>query len=134
MPLTSDQLALVQALVGVDDSEAVFTDVTLNIFFTEASDDIYGTAALAIRVLLVNAAKRNAYAQGQSREEAQQVFENLEKLEKKYQKLADEGVVPTGALIVGIRSVPPPYYTLPNNDYTRYPSYPYGRKYPWRPS
>lgn len=131
---TSDQLMLMQALVGVDDTEAVFSDETFELFFTEASDNVYGGAALAIRVLMVNAAKRNAYTQGQSKEEAQQVFENLEKLEKKYQKLADEGAVPTGALVVGLRSVPPPMYTLPGNDYTRYPSYPYGRNYPWRPS
>lgn len=134
MPLTSDQLTILQGLIGITDDETVFTDDNLDLLFTEASENLYGTAVLAISMIIVNAAKRNAYTLGQTSEQAQQVVDNLEKVLKRYQKLADAGVTPSSAQIVGMRSVPPPYYTLPDNDYTRYPSYPYGRKYPWRPS
>lgn len=129
MPLTSDQEVLLQGLIGITDDETVFSDDTLNLMFTEASENLYGAAVLALSMITVNAAKRNAYTLGQNSEQAQQVVDNLEKVIKRYQKLADSGVTPSSAQIVGMRSVPPPMYTTPNNDYRSYPSYPYGRRY-----
>lgn len=129
MPLTDDERSIVQGLIAISDDETVMTDATLDLLFTQAGN-IYGTAQLAIYMILADTAKRNAYTIGQTSEQAQQAFDNLYKLAGKYEKLADAGVQPSGAQIVGMRSVPPPMYTLPGNASGYGVSYPYGRR--WR--
>lgn len=129
MALTADQLLLLQALLGVDDTEAVFTDAELELYFTTASDSLYGAAAIGLQTLLVSAAKRNSYSVGQTKEEMKEVFDNLLKLVSSYNKLASAGVVPTSARVVGLRAVPPSDYVLPHGEVDMRWRDEFGRRY-----
>jgi len=80
MALTTDQLADFQADLGVDDSEAVFTDVELNRLFDRAESDYNTAVFLAWRQLLAAATKYIDYRVAQTEEKRAQVFAHIQKM------------------------------------------------------
>lgn len=78
--LTAEQLADLQADIGITNDQAVFTDAELHRLFTRADEDYNTTVAYALRQLWRSAAKFASYTQNASREEKNQIFKNLGEL------------------------------------------------------
>jgi hypothetical protein len=78
--LTADQLADLQADIGITDDESVFTDTELDRLFTRADEDYPTTVAYALRQLWRSAAKFANYTQNASSEEKGTIFKNLGEL------------------------------------------------------
>ncbi len=108
--LSADQLADLQADLGIGDSEGVFTDAALSRLYTRADGDYNLTVTLAIRQLLMNAVRFNDYTSGQSQEKKSQIFDHLKTLLAYWEQKADEVAQ---VKIVGLRSVPPRERTRP---------------------
>ena len=103
--LTADQLADMQADLGVSADESVFTDVDLNRLYTRADGDYSTAVVLAIRQLTMNAAKLNDYTAGETSEKKSQIFTNLQTMLAYWEEQAQSA---TGQVkIVGMSFVPP---------------------------
>jgi len=77
MALTTTQITDMQGDLGIDSSEAVFTDDDLNRLFERASSDYSLAVYYGFRQLLASANKFHSYTAGYSREELQQVRAHL---------------------------------------------------------
>lgn len=75
--LTTEQLADLQADLGITDDETVFTDEELNRLFTRADEDYDTTKAYALRQLWTSAAKFTKYTQNASSEDKTSIFKQL---------------------------------------------------------
>ena len=78
--LTATQLADIQADLGIGSDAAVFTDAELNRLYTRAFSSYELAAALAIRQLMINAARFNDYTAGLTAEKKSQVFTQLKEM------------------------------------------------------
>jgi hypothetical protein len=104
--LTSEQQSRLRRKLAIADADqTIFTDAQYNDMYTEAEADFNFTIVLAIRDLLMGAAKLSKYTQGQSSEDPTMIAENLRKMLDYY-----ESVVPAsltgGIAMAGMRSVP----------------------------
>lgn len=99
MALSADQLADFQADLGISSDESVFTDDELGRLFTRASDDYDTAVALAVRQLMMDAAKLNNYTVGSSSEQKGQVFDHLKAMWEMWSAQAGIG---GGALKAGV--------------------------------
>ena len=102
--LTADQLSDMQADLGIGTDESVFTDDELNRLYTRASGGYTAAVVLAIRQLLMNAAKLNDYTAGETSEKKSQVFNHLKDLLEYWE---DQDRSSNQAKIVGMSFVPP---------------------------
>ena len=94
MALTATQLADIQADLGISDDEAVFTDDELDRLYDRADSSYELTVALAVRQLLMTAAKRNDYTAGMSTEKKSQVFAQLKQMYEVWMTEAGGGYAP----------------------------------------
>lgn len=100
--LTADQLADLQADIGITDDESVFTDDELHRLFTRADEDYPTTVAYSLKQLWRSAAKFANYTQNASSEEKNQIFKNLGELVAHAEK---EAGISGGAISVGSLSL-----------------------------
>lgn len=82
MSLSEEQLADLQADIGIADDEQVFTDQELQRLFARAGEVYNKALVFALRQLRTNAAKFTDYTQNASSEKRSQMFEHLSKLLK----------------------------------------------------
>jgi len=84
MALSTDQLADIQADLGIGSDESVFTDDELNRLYARADSDYSLAVLYAIRQILTNAARFHDLTRGDDSDKKQQVFANLEKIYDKW--------------------------------------------------
>lgn len=107
MALTTDQLADLQADLGIDDSEAVFTDAELERLFTRAGE-VYETAVLyAWRQLLAASTKYIDYRVAQTEEKRSQVYQHIKDMVAYWQGESDAATNTQGVRMVGLTEIPP---------------------------
>ena len=94
MALTTIQLADMQADLGIDSHETVFTDDELDRLYDRASSDYATAMAYAVRQLLMNAARFNDYTAGMNTEKKSQVFAQLKAMYEMWVAEAGGGLVP----------------------------------------
>lgn len=97
MALTVTQLTDMRRDLGIGDDGAVFTDPELNRLYERAggtADDYPLAVAMALRQLMVDAAKLNDYTAGSSSEKKSQVFAQLKLMYKFWAAEAGGGLVP----------------------------------------
>lgn len=116
MALTSDQLADMQADLGIDDSEAVFTDEELERLFQRASEDYNSAVYLAWRQLLANSARYIDYRVAQTEEKRSQVFAHIKEMVAFWG--AESRIAGNQVLIAGMNEVPPRVKDAPMDNYT----------------
>ena len=80
MALTTDQLADLQADIGISDDGAVFTDTELNRLYARAGEDYTLTVVYALRQLMADKAKLTDYSRGETRESKSQIFAHLKRM------------------------------------------------------
>lgn len=97
--LSSDQLADIQADLGISDDGAVFTTAELNRLFTRADGEYDLAVVYAIDQLLMDASKFNDYKAGSSSESKSQVFQQLTKMREMWGRRAGVGL---GTLRAGV--------------------------------
>ena len=90
--LSDDQRSDIQADIGIDSDQTVFTDAELDRLYTRASSDYDTAVVYALDQLLADAAKFNDYTAGASSERKSQVFENLMKLRNLKASMAGVGM------------------------------------------
>jgi hypothetical protein len=100
--LTADQLTDLRADLG-DVPTSTFTDDELHRLYTRADSDYTQTVVLALRQMVVNAAKFNDYTAGEDTTKKSQIFDHLVKLLAYYEGKSGSQQVQ----IVAMRSVPP---------------------------
>jgi hypothetical protein len=91
MALTADQLADMQADLGIAADEAVFTDDQLNRLYARADSDYETAVCYALDQLMMNAARFNDYTAGASTEKKSQVFAQLKAMREMWGKRAGIG-------------------------------------------
>jgi hypothetical protein len=104
MALTSDQLADMQADLGITDDEAVFTDVELNRLYERAGSDYDKAVYYGWRQLLANVAKFHNYTAGMTKVERGQVFDHVERMVSHWEGKV-KGAQQVG--MAGLLSIPP---------------------------
>jgi len=112
MALTTAQRADIQADLGIDSGETVFTNDELDRLYTRADSDYNGAVYLAWRQLMADAAKFNDYTAGQTEEKKSQIFEHIKAMVDFWK---DEARVATNQVrIVGALEVPPRWKDKPS--------------------
>lgn len=107
MALTSEQLSDFQGDLGIDDSEAVFTDAELERLFQRAGE-VYPTAVwYAWRQLLAASTKYIDYQVAQTKESRSQVYAHIKEMVAYWQAESDKAVNTQGVRIVGMTEIPP---------------------------
>lgn len=105
MALTADQLSDFQRDLGIDDSEAVFTDAELERLFARAEDDYNTAVYLAWRQLLASSAAYIDYKVALTEEKRSQVFDHIQKMVAFW---GDESrVAGNQVAMLGLNLVPP---------------------------
>lgn len=107
MALTSDQLADLQADLGIDDSEAVFTDAELERLFTRAGEDYPTAVYYAWRQLLAASTKYIDYRVAQTEEKRSQVYGHIKDMVAYWGAESDKSTNVQGVKIVGMTEIPP---------------------------
>jgi hypothetical protein len=107
--LSAAQLLDIRADLG--DDGTVWTDDELDRLYTRASSDYNSAVVLAIRQLLMNAAKLHDYSLAQSSESKSQIFKNLKEMLTYWD---DKASTRQQVKMVGMRSVPPRAKDSPN--------------------
>lgn len=100
--LDADQLTDFRADIGDDGS--VFTNAELHRLYTRAGSDYTAAVVLALRQILMNAAKLHDYSLVSSSESKSQVFKNLHDMLTYWESKAQTS---QQVKIVGMRVVPP---------------------------
>jgi len=80
MALTATQLTDIRADLGIGSDEAVFTDAELNRFYARADSGYELAVAIAVRQLMITAAKFNDYTAGYNEEKKSQIFAQLKQM------------------------------------------------------
>ena len=101
--LTATELADLRADIGDEGSTPAFSDAELQRLYDRVDNDYDSTVVLAIRQLMVNAAKFADYTAGESSVKKHQIFDNLKKT---YELLTGEIASGDQVLIAGSRAVP----------------------------
>jgi len=78
--LSETQLTDIQADLGIGSDEAVFTDAELNRLYARADSGYELAVAMAVRQLMINAARFNDYTAGHNQESKSQVFAQLKEM------------------------------------------------------
>lgn len=112
MALTAEQLADLQADLGISDDEAVFTDEELERLFERAGEDYNTAVYLAWRQVLASSARWIDYRVAQTEEKRSQAFAHIKDMIAFWQE--ESRTVANQALIVGMREVPPRRKDRPN--------------------
>jgi len=105
MALSSDQLTDFRGDIG--DDGTVFTDDELNRLYTRSGSVYSEAVVLAIRQLLASAVKLHDYRIAQSAESMSQVYDHLEKLLDRWEKIANSEEPKSQVRVVGMRGIPP---------------------------
>lgn len=100
--LDSDQLTDIRADIG--DDGTVFSDAELHRLYTRTSSDYNKAVVLALRQLLMNAAKLHDYRIAQSSESRSQVFKHLKMMLEYWEEKAETR---QQVQIIGMAAVPP---------------------------
>lgn len=107
MALTTDQLTDFQGDLGIDDSEAVFTDAELERLFQRAGE-VYATAVwYAWRQLLAASTKYIDYKVAQTEEKRSQVHAHIKEMVSYWGAESDKATNTQGVRIVGLTEIPP---------------------------
>lgn len=107
MTLTTDQLSDMQSDLGIDDSEAVFTDAELERLF-ERADEVYASAVyMAWRQLLAASTKYIDYRVAQTEEKRSQVYQHIKDMVGHWQAESDKATNTQGVRMVGLTEIPP---------------------------
>ena len=107
MALTTDQLTDFQGDLGIDDSEAVFTDAELERLF-ERADEVYASAVyMAWRQLLAASTKYIDYRVAQTEEKRSQVYQHIKDMVTHWQSESDKATNVQGVRMVGLTEIPP---------------------------
>jgi hypothetical protein len=102
--LTATQISDLRADIGDEDTPYAFTDAEFQRLWVRASENYNYTVVLALRQLLMNAAKFYDYVSGFTRQEQEKVFGHLKSMHDLWQaQLKSE----TQVNIVGITIIPP---------------------------
>lgn len=107
MALTTDQLADLQADLGIDDSEAVFTDAELERLFARAGEDYPTAVYYAWRQLLAASTKYIDYRVAQTEEKRSQVYSHIKDMVAYWGAESDKSTNVQGVKIVGMTEIPP---------------------------
>lgn len=106
MALTADQLADMQADLGISNDESVFTDAELERLFTRAGE-VYETAVyMAWRQILAQATKYIDYKVAQTEEKRSQVRAHISDMVKHWQTESEAASGTQGALLLGLNVIP----------------------------
>ncbi len=119
MALTATQLADLQADLGIDDSENVFTDEELDRLYARAEQDYATAVYYAWRQLLAASTKYIEYRVAQTSEKRQQVFSHIKQMVEYWQGESQKSTNAGGVKVAGITPVPPRWKDYP---YTHEPS------------
>ena len=107
MALTTEQLADLQGDLGIDDSEAVFTDAELERLFQRAGE-VYETAVYkAWCQLLAASTKYIDYRVAQTEEKRSQVYQHIKDMVAHWKAESDAVNNTQGVRIVGMTEIPP---------------------------
>ena len=90
--------------IGDTGSTPAFSAAEIQRLYERNSSDYNRTMLMAIEQLIGNAWRFHNYEQGSSRDQRQQIFENLRKLRAIWKEKVDSG---TQVRIVGMRTIPP---------------------------
>ena len=104
MTLTDELRADLQNDLGIGTDESVFTNAELARLYVRADSDYDQTMILALRQLLIQAARLHRYTLAQSSSDHQQVFANLKVLLAIYEQQKSGG---TQVKMIGLTAVPP---------------------------
>lgn len=128
--LTDEQLADLQADLGIDDSESVFTDEELQRLFDRAADD-YGLAVYyGWRQLLSASAKYIDYKVAQTSVSRSQAFDHIKDMVAFWAN--ESRTTANQVAIVGMNPVPTKHKPMPADDSCRtHGYYRRGRWYPY---
>ncbi len=107
MALTTEQLADFQGDLGIDDSEAVFTDAELERLFQRAGE-VYPTAVwYAWRQLMAASTKYIDYKVAQTEEKRSQVYQHIKEMVAYWGDESAKATNDKGVRIVGLTEIPP---------------------------
>lgn len=101
--LTTQQLDDFRADIG--DSQGAFSDAELQRLYERAAVDYNGAVVLALRQLLMNAAKFTDYSAGANSERRSQLFAHLRVMVTEWEQLVTASR--NQIQIVGLKAVPP---------------------------
>ena len=102
--LSADQLSDIQGDLRIGSEEAVFTDTQLNRLFTRASSNYEKTVVLALRQMVMDAARYIDYRAGLTSQSKSQIYKQLRDRLAYFERLVEEE---TPLIIAGTRAVPP---------------------------
>lgn len=106
MALTTEQLSDFQADLGIDDSQAVFTDAALERLFQRAGE-VYETAVwYAWRQLLAASTKYIDYKVAQTEEKRSQIYAHIKEMVAYWGGESDRVNNTQGVAILGLNEVP----------------------------
>jgi len=94
MALTATQLTDFRGDLGIGSGTTVFTDAELNRFYARTSSSYELAVALAVRQLMMNAARFNDYTAGYNEEKKSQVFAQLKQMYEFWLAEAGGGLAP----------------------------------------
>lgn len=106
MALTADQLADLQADLGIDDTEAVFTDDELERLFTRAGEDYPTAVYYAWRQLLAQSTKYIDYRVAQTEEKRSQAYQHIKDMVSYWKGESEESLNTSGVAIAGLNPIP----------------------------
>lgn len=113
MALTTDQLSDFQSDLGIDDSEAVFTDAELERLYVRAGE-VYATAVwYAWRQLLAASTKYIDYRVAQTEEKRSQVYAHIKEMVGYWKDESDAVNNTQGVMIAGLTEIPPKWKEEP---------------------
>ena len=106
MALTADQLADMQADLGISDDQAVFTDAELERLFTRAGEVYESAVYLAWRQIFAQATTYIDYKVAQTEMKRSQVWDHIKAMLAHWKDEAASASGATGALFVGLNGIP----------------------------
>lgn len=113
MALTAEQLSDLQADLGIDDSQAVFTDAALERLYTRAGEEYTTAVYMAWRQLLAAATAYIDYKVAQTSVSRSQVYSHIEAMVAHWQTESENATNSQGVRIVGMNQIPPRYKEEP---------------------
>jgi hypothetical protein len=110
--LTAQQQNDIRRDLGIPDgNQTVFTDAEFDRLYERAEGSYEQMLVLALRQLLMDAAKRNSYVAGQTSEKLNEVFDNLYRMLDYYETRVIQGS--RQIRVVGSRPVPHEHHDRP---------------------
>jgi len=113
MALTADQLADLQADLGIGSDEAVFTDEELERLYTRAADDYPTAVYYAWRQLLAASTKYIDYRVAQTEEKRSQAYSHIKDMVAYWRGESEDSTNTRGVAIAGINPIPTAWKDAP---------------------